>query len=431
MGTLRLTAVMVHSSQGYQMQVGNRVTVGEIARYLTQYETYIEASTLEVARLVHNPQRLQDMDIQAGDRLLIFTQPPKYADLPATLRPGDKIVKFALGDFQVNSRGKRSLLVGKPDEAQQIIPDIDLRYFVAPEALEFVSRNSMWLNFDESGQVWYATKAGQTRILIDEFELGVNPMPLNVGQRVRFYRATDEPQRNLPIGDVQLTVEEWMQSRSTTAHIEAGEVGVNLRVGLEREGQSLRASGNLRMGQLVTSLTQYNGAELSPDVHLYHLRLVAPDVRIQHLHLSQDEFLYTALNMHYARNVLLIRDIHNRERTFTLSAGREDVTKVIGCRRHTDVNDLSIDVDLHDALTGHGYEPQLFNGVTPYLGRISYKAAENTWWIWLEDRASVPLFVNNQRVTSSAAIPLIGGDVLSFGPNVSQYYLRFEVEIRF
>jgi len=76
-----------------------------------------------------------------------------------------------------------------------------------------------------------------------------------------------------------------------------------------------------------------------------------------------------------------------------------------------------------------GHDPRLFNTLSPYYGRILYNAADESWRIRLEERAHVPLFINNARVTSSAPVQLTSGDVLSFGPSITSYYARLEVEL--
>ena len=138
MATIKLTTGMAHSSHHYVFHLGNRVTVGEIAQYLSQSEPHLAVNTLELARPVQGHQRLQDVDIQVGDRLVAFLQPAKRVELPKPPSPGDKILKFSLADLEIDSRGKTGILVGKPDESQEMMPDIDLRYFVAPESLVVV-----------------------------------------------------------------------------------------------------------------------------------------------------------------------------------------------------------------------------------------------------------------------------------------------------
>lgn len=104
---MRVSAKLVRQQQSYILNLGDSMRVGNLARYLSQQEAYIDTSTLELARPVQATQRLQDVDIQAGDRLIICTAKPTQAELPAPLNPGDKIIRLIMGDVEVSSRGKK------------------------------------------------------------------------------------------------------------------------------------------------------------------------------------------------------------------------------------------------------------------------------------------------------------------------------------
>nr|MBA3871178.1 hypothetical protein [Anaerolineae bacterium] len=182
---LRITTAMAYSSHQYQTQLGSSVTVGEVARYLAHYETRLEASTMEIARAVKATQRLQDLDLQPGDRLVVFTQSAQPVDLPAPLRAGDRLLRVKLGSFEITSRGKRRLLIGRPDAMQNTIPDVDLRYFVPPNALDTIAQSGIWLQLQ--GSIWYASKQGSVRVLLDELELSNTPVMLNQTQVLQLY----------------------------------------------------------------------------------------------------------------------------------------------------------------------------------------------------------------------------------------------------
>ena len=429
MPILKLPAVMAQASQHYRAQLNGQVRVGEVARYLAQYEARIESSTLEIGRPVQVGQQLRDIDLHPGDRLVVFSGTPRPTDLPAPLRPGDKILKFRLGDQEINSRGKKSLLVGKADENQQNVPDIDLRYFVPARNLEFISRNCLTLTFDERVRAWGALKTGQTRITLDELELGTNPVMLNDEQWLRFYRAHDDPKNGKPIGEIRLLVEA-AHAQDTLAALPGGSYPLEVRVGLEKESQLLKASDNIKLGQIVSSLAVHNRAPLHTEMQAYVMRLASPEARLQTLGLGADEFLYAAFSLRYAHNALLLRDVYDRNQVYILAAGAGDEEKVIGCRPQADAQINGLDVDLYETITGQGGDPRPFPGMSPYYARILYHAADESWSIRLEERAHVPLFVNHLRAGSRAPIPLTSGDVLSFGPSVEHVYARLAVEIK-
>ncbi len=424
---LRITTAMAYSSHHYQTQLGSSVTVGEVARYLAHYETRIEASTLEVARAVRTNQRLQDLDLQPGDRLVVFTQAAQPIDLPAPLRAGDRVLRLRLGSFEMTSRGKRRLLIGRPDALQNTIPDVDLRYFVPPNALDTIAQSAIWLQLQ--GGMWYASKQGSVRVMLDELELLNTPVMLNQTQWLRLYRANDEPrQGHLPICEMQIR-QEVAQAAEDAPHLQAGQMKVQMRVGLEKESQALKASENVSAGQLASSLAAYNQMTLTTEMQVCVMRLVPPQLRLEALARGEEAFLYTSLNLRYARNLLMLRDIHNRAQVYVLSASREDDEKLIGCRPDSNTQNVGLDVDLYDSIVAQGHDPRLFNTLSPYYGRILYNAADESWRIRLEERAHVPLFINNARVTSSAPVQLTSGDVLSFGPSITSYYARLEVEL--
>jgi hypothetical protein len=416
---IRIPAALVPSSQHYQTRVSGQVTVGEVARYLSQQEGQLELSTLEIARPARPDQFMGELDIQGGDRLLIFTHAARQAELPTPSRPGDKIVQFQVGDRVIRSRGKKSLMVGKPEAG--FIPDVDLRHCIPPRALEFVSADCLRLYFDETGQMWYAARSGQNRIFLDELELEGYPVALNDAQWVRFYR----PGQGRPIGEMRVTLETAPVSEAASL-LPSGDEAAAMHVGLEKENQTLKVSDNIRVRQITTSLTRYNGLPVTDDLALYVARLVSPQTPLNMLPLGEGVTLYAALKLRHAGRMLLLRDIQQRERAYTLIAGQGE--QLIGCRVQAETPQPDLDVDLFEAITDQGYDPRPFQGMSPYYARITYRADDQSWWIWLDERSQVPLFVNQARASQSAALPLANGDVVSVGPSLSHPYARLEVE---
>jgi hypothetical protein len=428
MATIRLPTQMVHSRQQYNVTLSDAVTTGRLARYLSQQEAYVDASTLEIARPVQPTQRIQDVDVQPADRLVIFTGDAENAELAAPLRQGDKLVKFAVGDSVVASRGKKSLLIGKPDGPRETAVDIDLRNFIPPKSLNFISRESLRLDYDDRSKTWFATKVGRSRVLMDEYEITADKVPLGDYVTLRFYRAADDPRSTRPLGEIHVIVE-TVQSRDDIIYLEQGNRLIHMQVGVPRESVALNVSENVTLGQIVTSLAAYHRLGIPQNVTLYLLRLLAPETHIGDLKLGSDEFLYTSRSQSYAHNLLILRDIHDRERKFELAAGLEDDEKLIGRRSESSVEDPELDVDLYEVLVRRSNNPDAFKSISRRQLRIVYKAAENTWWVRPEERSSVPVFLNNVRTTSGTPTQLTSGDVLSIGQTVDNYYARLEVEI--
>jgi len=425
---MRLAARVVPQRQLYSISASGTMKVGRLARYLSQQEAYIDTGTLELARPVAATQRLQDVDIQAGDRLLIFTARPSPVELPAPLNPGDKIIRLSVGDKTVSSAGKKSLLVGKPDPARPV--DIDLRLFISPKQLNFISRDTMRLEFDERSKTWYASRVGRTRLLINEFELGPERIPLGDRSVLRLYRANEEPTNPAFRPLVEIAMEtETVQSREDIIYLESGDITLPIQVGVERDAAALNVSENVTFGQVVTGLAAHLALPVDVEYQLAILRLIAPGASIASVPLGKDEFLYAARSQSFATNALILHDLNNRERTYELVAGPEDDIKLIGRRPEAAIEDPELDIDLYPTLIERGANPNAFKSISRRQLRIFYKAAENTWWAQGEERASVPTFINNMRAAPNVPIQLTSGDVISIGATVDNYAARLEVEI--
>lgn len=427
MVAVRIATGLVYSRQGYILALADSVTVGELARYLSQQEAYVETSTLELARPLDLTQRLQDVDVQAGDRIVMFISAAERAELAAALAPGDKIVKFRVGDNELSSRGKKVLLIGKQDDSRDSKVDVDLRNFVPPRSLGFISRETMRLDYESGSKTWYVTRTGRTRVLLNDFELGSQPAPLTDPSRLRFYRANDDPLRVRPIGEMRLVIE-TVEARDNLITLPDGSRRLPVQVGDERDSATINASANVPVGHIITGLITYHNVPRTPDVSLYLMRLIPPDTVLRSLTLKADEFLYSSRDFQFAQNRLILRDIHS-EIVFELLAGPEDDDKLIGRRPEPDREDNALDVDLYDVIMNTSRSPNAYKRVSRHQAHVYYKASENTWWFVLEERTAVSVFINNTRASSSTPIQLTGGDVLSFGPSVENYYARLEVDI--
>jgi hypothetical protein len=148
---------------------------------------------------------------------------------------------------------------------------------------------------------------------------------------------------------------------------------------------------------------------------------------LSELAMTSDEFLYVARRTVFTQNVLVLRNTVDRMQTFELAGGQDQIEKLIGRRSQPDTEDPELDVDLYKAIANDGSDR--YRKISRRQARVYYRPAENTWWLRLEERTSVPVFINNMRAVAGAPIPLTSGDVLSIGPGVDDYYARLEVEI--
>lgn len=413
MSPLKLPTVLVGAHERYDPPPG--VTAGDVARYLSRHEAYVSASTLELARPVMPNQRLRDVDVQVGDRLVIFTRPPRPHTAPPAPpdAPTETVLRFTSGDWMAESRGRRRLVLGKPDEHRGFMPDLDLRPFLLPYAPEFLSRECLLLEHD--GARWTLRRLGVTHVQVDDLELGSDPMPLDSARVLRFYRAAD---RGRPLGEVRVEAVDAPPG-------EGGAMPFGVVIGAEQEPRTVHVSDNLALERIVGGLVAYTGDPLTPDYRLYLLRLLPPDVRVQTLELDADEFLYLPRRLYSARYVLVLRDVHDRARTFLLPTGLEDERKLLGVRAAPDVPDPALDVDLYELVRRTdvlGTEPR-------YQCRVWYRGGEGTWWLLPEERAWLPAFLNTTRLSAGTPVQLAAGDVLTFGASMDDYAVRLEVDV--
>lgn len=429
MAMLTFETAMAYAGHRYQVQLSHDTRIGQIAGYLTEHEAYIRTKTLEIAYPLEPEQRLSDVDVQPGDRLVIFTQAIRQSELPAPLRAGDKVIRMASGDFEMKAYGKQGVLIGRPDDTRQITPDIDLRYFIAPDKISFISRKCMRLDYDPQSRTWYVSRLGQTRLMFNEFELTEERIPLDAHQVIRFYRASDDPHEpgSERLGEVTLTIEA-AQVQAGQSHFTVGDYDTPVCIGSEHNQHVVKASQAIQIEQITKQVLHYHQRAWTSATRAYLMRLLSPNSVLSDLPMKAGVFLYTGGNLNYGQNFLLLHDIHNRERVYTLSAGGEDEEKWVGCRIQGK-SDPTLDVDLYDALIIRGHDPSILKKISTRQGQIVYRAHENTWWLRAEERAKSPMFINNTRINSSYPTQLLSGDVLTLGPSITHYYARLEIEI--
>jgi hypothetical protein len=304
------------------------------------------------------------------------------------------------------------------------MPDVDIRNFVIPDLLEYVSRGCLWLNFDDVQKVWYATRLGETRIVIDEFEIGAEKIAIPNDCVMRFYRRQDNPRLTEPIGMMRIQVRD-IESEKELVSVKEGNYPVRVHVGTERLGQMLNASENIPIGQIVTSLAIYTQVPMTETMQVYLLRLIAPATSLNDLRMLDEEFLYVSLRLDYANNMLILRDSHDKH-IFELQVGRDDEIRILGSRGVLDNTKTDLAVDLFDAVATHTSGRKALLPLRQ--GYLDYRAGESAWYIRLAESARIPMFVNNVRISTNPT-RLLSGDVLTIGRSVSDYFVRLEVEL--
>jgi len=426
----RFSTVMVYASQRYTLHPGGDTTVQELAQYLAQYEPYIDSLTLEAAFRIQPNQRLGEINRQAGDRLVLFTHAAQQVQLPDSGKAGDKVLVFAKGRLQRRAGSQSGVLAGKPDDSEQVVPDVDLREFVSQENVEYVSRGCIWFSFDVRQNRWYASRMGKTRIFIDELELSLQKIPVDTIHRLRLYREMDDPQSSYvqPIADLTIRVETARQMSSSLSY-QQGSQHVHIYVGTERSRQTIQVSDNIAAGQIMTSLSQYNRLPLTDQSILLLMRLLKPDETIADYQRQNAAFLYAARQLRQAQTTLLLRDIHHRHQTYTLMAGQGDEILRIGSREGDAGADQALAVDIRPVVSRRGYDPDMIRNLSRFLAKVQYQPTDNSWWLWLDEESLLPVYLNNTRLTTTIPIQITSGDVLSFGSRDQHYLARLEAAI--
>jgi len=431
---IHISAVSLLSGDAYALQLSESVTLEHLARYLAQYYTQgDEHLTLELAQPVLPRHRVDEIDIQAGDRLLILDQPLRQSELPDALGPNKRTLTFSAGDYRIQSRGKRHLLLGKPDATRGLAPDVDARFFIQPQWIDYISRSCLRFDFDPVTQRWYVLKVGVNRVLMDDYELGGEPVPLDSAYWLNFYRATDEPRASgvRPLGELQLSVEETTnQGRSQFIGLETGGYEIVAVVGAEKENQHLSINASVTAETIAQRLAQHENTSLALDYRMYVLRLVAPRTALQALRLQEDQFFYFGTQTNYAQNALILREARHPESIYVLNAGED---KLIGYRARMESFDPTLNVDLYDFMTQLHLTPAAPEGTSRVLAWVSCRASDNTWWLVTSAVPVVAIHLNNRKLSAGEVMRVFTGDVLTFsagaGSAFENYFARFEIEI--
>lgn len=424
---LKLRGSVVSKSVGYALRVNATETVGEIARYLSQQDTYIDQNTLERAIPLEPAQLLQDVNIRLGDRLVILTSKIQSGRLPPLLRPGDKLLKFSNSDYEIQSQGKRELYVGRPDPNGTFTPDIDLRNFVLPDHVAQISRQTLHMTYDDNSRMWTVKNVGRARVFTDEFELRPNSaLQLDQERIFRFYpgnmSSISDLQRQA-IGQMRVSTEE-VKFEAGRVELDRGEQQVRVIVGTESDALELRASQNLPLSELAQRVSSYVASQHFQEFEIYLLQVVAPGLAVGTL--SGTPLFYAAQQTAFSQNVLLLTNTQRTSQRFQFLAGREEKAFLIGRRTDAQEPESQLALDLYEVLE-NGPNADQYRSISRQQAEVRYR--DDAWLMSLSERSQTPVFINNYRLTGGSEVQLASGDVLSFGPTVDQYLVRLEVDI--
>ncbi|MDX2161452.1 MAG: hypothetical protein SF162_09025 [bacterium] len=299
MTPLRIAAAIVPALELHRLYLAPGTTMRAAAAHLNEtVRTSDPAHTLEWARPVMPAHRLEELDLIGGDRLLIVRQPPALFGTGALdgPLPGAGAVTVAGGGLAVQGGGKPRLILGKADPYRAFVPDIDLSPFIAPTQIDYLSRVCALLEFVPlavGGGRWHMSKAGVTRVLLDDFEIGAEPIPVEGQHRLRLFRAADDPQRGEnAFGEMVIRVE--AAAGGKTPVFIPGERPTVIGVGRERVGGRINADPTVSAAELTAHAAAFHRVVLPPETDVYRLRLLSPNETLGGLALGGEDFLYYA-----------------------------------------------------------------------------------------------------------------------------------------
>jgi hypothetical protein len=422
---LRLGSVYVSASQQVQVAVAAHTTIGALAASMSQLDSTLSAHTLELAAPLPRRQRLGDLALANGDRLLLLANTPKQLPTPDLFNTTDTALRFFINGQQVPVGGKSGYLVGASQRGSDVTPDIDLRQYVPSTLADFIAEGCVWLQYDGNQHQWFASRIGNTRVKLDEYELQGDKFPLAKSVTLRLF-----PQGATFIGTDRLLAEvnirqEGDPRQISAPQVQAGDHRVRVVLGVEQSLGLVDASPNMGLQTVADALLKHANIAQPTPVQAFSLRLLSSQDTVGAALQERESFLYVARSVDYVRSALRLRGIGQTKAQYDLVGARSDERRTLGCRAHPTLPDNSLDIDLYDWL------PPKEDALLPHIGRtwatLEFVAENREWWLRPSD-VPMPLFVNERRV-SAVPVRLLDDSLLSIGFEGSQWVLRFAVEI--
>lgn len=403
------------AARAYRANLHPTLTAAALAQYLATMEPHTAA--LESLVPVPFDAALADLELRGGDRLLAFPQEPDPVPLLPPLRPGDTVLTLDIAGQTINTRGKRAVLIGRPDPDRQLIPDLDLRPFVAPADADAISRECIWLTYEAASQQWMATRTGRNPVYVDEYALDEGRIPLSDGARIRLHRQGGGP----PLLSLAVHLAA-VPTGAVTPPLPPGNHALTMILGMERPPHRMHASANLSIDQMITALLRHTGQAFPMGARVYRARLVRPASAIA----DTAPLLYTPLDSRYAVHTLTLRDVLPPHHAHTVSSVGEPAARRVGVRLQPNAPVPALDADLHAAFVASGNAPHIHGMHQPFLLDLIYQ--RQGWWAVPVIEAEVPAFVNTTRLASTP-LPVAHGDTLTFGYSLDHPFARFTVAI--
>lgn len=270
----KFTTVLISGTRMAQANVSPTLRAGDAANLL-------RIGGLEIATPVAMGDRLGGFGLAPGDRLGVFTAAPLAGDFPAPVRTGGREVIVHIGGREISTGGRPALTMGVPDPSDLPLPDIDLRDAGGGSRVNLLAGRCATLLFDPRLGQWYAALTGGARVIIDDYELTQQPLPVNAAHTLRFYTPLDDPSAQPALATVRIVVNAPQAVGIGT--LPPGPVLLSMCFGTETGPFTLRASDNVRAGQIAAGLAKQANIELLEGAQVARLRLADPNNRITDL----------------------------------------------------------------------------------------------------------------------------------------------------
>lgn len=397
--TRQLATSIVTTSYGYVARLHRDTTVGMLASYLSQLENAVSASSMELAQTIPLDMRVQEINLQAGNRLLIANDPIKVSELPVSLASETAGFRIIGNEIALSVPRKTPITFGWTDKPGVQSPDIDLRRFVSPDVLAYISQSCMTLSYQN--QQWFIQRTGETGIVVDELELTLAPLPLNQTQVIQLFL----PGNPYPVSSFRIE-QESLSANKGEVHLQTGATAVMIQPGVEEPTQFLRASGRLTLRQIVAGLAQHHALSLA-GASVYVARPLPIQMPLHELDTS-NSFLHVTLDMKHARRVLMIKDAYHTNLSYPLRGGRSDKRISLGWRQ-VGLQNSSLDIDLTASLL------DTVNGLystSAVKAQVSYMAFSGMWTIRKIDN-QIDIYLEDKQV-GDLPIRISIGDRLTF-----------------
>lgn len=272
---IKFSAVLIPGARVAQASVSTSLTVATVADVL-------RTGGLEIATPLAMADRLGACGIAPGDRLAIYAAAPRPGDFPSPVRTGGREITVRAGDIDVSSSGRTTLTIGVTDPSDPPAPDVDLRHSAHSSRVNLLPSRCATLLFDGQIGQWFAALTGGARVLIDDYELTQQPIPISGTHTLRFYTPLDDPATHPPLADVRLTVT-TTRAEPDVPRLPVGPLPLSVCFGMALGPYTLRASDNVRVGQVASGLARQSDVELAETAYVTRLRLAPPGIQVSDL----------------------------------------------------------------------------------------------------------------------------------------------------